>query len=131
MFEMKDEYLTGIKLIDDEHKELFRIAQEAYSVLSDDFIVDKFDHIVALIERLREYTKIHFAHEEEYMESIQYKRMFTQKMEHNAFITKLEDIDLEQIDRDQTDALVDILEFLGNWLVEHIMEKDKLIGSVE
>lgn len=131
MFEMKDEYLTGIKSIDDEHRELFRIAQEAYAVLSDDFIVDKFDHIVALLERLREYTKIHFAHEEEYMASIQYKRMFTQKIDHNAFIEKLDAIDLEQIDREQTDALLDILEFLGNWLVEHILEKDKLIGSVE
>ncbi len=131
MFEMKDEYLTGIKSIDDEHRELFRIAQEAYEVLSDDFIVDKFDHIVALLQRLREYTKIHFSHEEEYMESIQYKRMFTQKVEHNAFIEKLDAIDLEQIDNEQTDALVDILEFLGNWLVKHILEKDKLIGTIE
>lgn len=131
MFEMKDEYLTGIKSIDDEHRELFRIAQEAYEIFTNNYIPDKFDHIVALLERLREYTKIHFTHEEEYMESIQYKRMFTQKMEHNTFIEKLDEIDLDQIDRNQTDALLDIMEFLEDWLVHHIVEKDKLIGTVD
>lgn len=131
MFEMRDEYLTGIKLIDDEHRELFRIANEAYEVLSNDFIADKFDNIVALIKRLKDYTAKHFADEEAYMESIQYKRMFTQKIEHSAFIEKLDELDLDQIDENQSDALVEMLEFLGNWLIHHILEKDKLIGKTE
>jgi hemerythrin len=129
MFEMRDEYLTGIKLIDDEHRELFRIANEAYEVLSNDFIADKFDNIVALIKRLKDYTAKHFADEEAYMESIQYKRMFTQKIEHTAFIEKLDELDLDQIDENQADALVEMIEFLGNWLIHHILEKDKLIGK--
>lgn len=130
MFEMKDEYLTGIKMIDDEHRELFRITQEAYEVLNDSFISDKFDHIVTIIGRLKEYTIKHFADEEAYMESIQYKRMFTQKIEHAAFVEKLEEIDFDQMDREQSGALLKILEFLGDWLVSHILEKDKLIGEV-
>lgn len=130
MFEMKDEYLTGIEMIDEEHRELFRITQEAYEVLNDSFISDKFDHIVTIIGRLKEYTIKHFADEEAYMESIQYKRMFTQKIEHAAFVEKLEEIDFDQMDREQSDALLKILEFLGDWLVSHILEKDKLIGEV-
>jgi len=130
MFEMKENYLTGIKMIDDEHRELFRITQEAYEVLQDEFITDKFDQIVTLIEDLKDYTKKHFADEEAYMESIQYKRMFTQKIEHAAFVEKLEDIDFDQMDRNQTDTLLKLLEFLGDWLVHHILEKDKLIGTV-
>jgi hemerythrin len=130
MFEMKDEYLTGIKMIDDEHRELFHITQEAYEVLNDSFISDKFDHIVTIIGRLKEYTIKHFADEEAYMESIQYKRMFTQKIEHAAFVEKLEEIDFDQMDREQSGALLKILEFLGDWLVSHILEKDKLISEV-
>jgi hemerythrin len=129
MFEMKDEYLTGIKLIDDEHRELFHIAQEAYEVLTDEFIPDKYDNIVTIINKLRDYTKKHFADEEEYMESIHYKRMFTQKIEHTAFVEKLDAIDLNDADENQSDTLINMLEFLGNWLVHHILENDKLIGK--
>ncbi len=131
MFEMKDEYLTGIKVIDDEHRELFRIAEEAYETLSNDFIADKFDNIFAILNRLREYTKKHFADEEAYMESIHYKRMFTQKLEHAAFIKKLDGLDLEHVDENQTETLVEVLEFLEDWLIHHILEKDKLIGLAE
>ena len=49
MFEMKKEYYTGIQQIDEEHKELFRIAQSAYDIFKDEFIPDKFDHIVSII----------------------------------------------------------------------------------
>ncbi len=130
MFEMKDEYLTGIKIIDDEHRELFRITNEAYEVLQDEFLSDRFDQIVIIIGKLKEYTIKHFADEEAYMESIQYKRMFTQKIEHAEFVEKLDSVDFDQMDRDQTDALLKLLEFLGDWLVHHILEKDKLIGMV-
>ena len=129
MFEMKEEYLTGIQMIDEEHRELFRITEEAYVVLNDEFIPDKFDQIITIIGRLKEYTIKHFADEEAYMESIQYKRMFTQKIEHAEFVEKLEDIDFDQMDLNQSDALLKLLEFLGDWLVHHILEKDKLIGT--
>ena len=31
MFEMKPEYYIGIKMIDEQHKQLFKYADEAYS----------------------------------------------------------------------------------------------------
>ncbi len=130
MYEMKDEYYTGIELIDKEHKELFRLADEAYQVLKDDFIADKFDHIVEIIIGLKEYAIKHFADEEAYMQSIQYKRYLSQKVEHNDFVEKLEAIDFDQMDHNQTGTLVDLLEFLNDWLVHHILEKDKLIGKI-
>lgn len=129
MYEMKDEYYTGIELIDKEHKELFRIADEAYQVLKDDFISDKFDNIVEIIGRLKEYAIMHFADEEAYMQSIQYKKFLSQRVEHVDFIEKLDSIDFDQMDRNQTGTLVEILEFLNDWLVHHILEKDKLIGK--
>lgn len=129
MFEMKDDYLTGIQMIDEEHNELFRIAQEAYEIYQDDFITDKFDHIVDIIDKLKEYAIKHFADEEEYMESIQYKRMFSQKIEHAAFIDKINEINFDDMDHNQTETLFEILQFLSDWLVNHILEKDKLIGT--
>ena len=130
MFVMKDEFLTGITLIDDEHRELFRIAQSALDLYQDDFVVDKYDHIVVILKELRDYTIKHFADEEAYMESINYKKLFTQKIEHNAFVEKLNELDFDTIDENQDSAILDLLNFLNDWLVNHILEKDKLIPHV-
>ena len=130
MYEMKEEYLTGIELIDLEHRRLFEITNETYELLHEEFIPDKYDNIVKLITELKDYTIKHFADEEAYMESIQYKRMFTQKMQHTQFVEKLNSLDLSQIDENQDATIDDLLSFLADWLIHHIVENDKLIGQV-
>lgn len=129
MYEMKPEYYTGIDFIDQEHAKLFEIANEAYELLINEFIPDKYDYILEVVNQLKDYTKYHFQHEEEYMESIGYKRILSQKVAHNDFIEKLENLDTKNLDENQKDALLDLLEFLTTWLVEHIFRKDKLIAE--
>lgn len=128
MYEFKEEYKTGIDFIDNQHKVLFEIADKTYNLLKNDFALDKYDKIVILLEELQNYTAFHFEAEEKYMESINYKRMFTQKMEHEAFIKKLHEVDLTKIDQNQDESIVIILQYLNDWLTEHIFENDKLIG---
>ncbi|GKX67882.1 bacteriohemerythrin [Inconstantimicrobium mannanitabidum] len=129
MYEMKEEYKTGIEAIDEQHKKLFDIADRAYMLLKDEYTIDKYDKIVTIIKELKDYTAYHFKFEEEYMDSIGYKRMFTQKIEHAEFIKKLDEIDFDKIDKDQDKYILSILQYLNDWLVEHIYEKDKLIGK--
>ena len=45
MYEMKPEYYIGIDMIDEEHKQLFKYADEAYELLHDEFTPDKYDRI--------------------------------------------------------------------------------------
>lgn len=129
MYEMKDEYLTGIEQIDTEHRKLFEIAEKTYLLLQEEFIPDKYDHIQELLMELREYTKMHFQHEEEYMVSIQYKKLFTQRTQHDAFVRKLEEIDIQNMDENQQETIEGLLKFLTDWLVSHIMEVDKQIAQ--
>lgn len=129
MYEFKEEYKTGIEFIDEQHKKLFEIADKTYYLLKDEFSIDKYDKIIELINELKDYTVFHFKSEEEYMESINYKRMFTQKIEHEAFIKKIEEIDFNKIDENQDEYIVELLEFLNNWLANHICTNDKLIGK--
>jgi len=129
MYQMKEEYKIGIETIDEQHKTLFELTEKTYQLLKNDFTLDKYDKIIHLIEELRDYTKFHFKTEEEYMESIGYKRMFTQKIEHEAFVKQLQDVDLKKIDVDQDEYIIKLLQFLNDWLVEHILEKDMLIGK--
>ena len=63
MFEMKPEYYIGIDMIDQEHKQLFDYASEAYELLQEEFTPDKYDKIDAILEKLRDYTVKHFTDE--------------------------------------------------------------------
>lgn len=131
MFEMKPEYFIGVELIDEEHKQLFAYANEAYALLQEEFTPDKYDNIADILRKLREYTKKHFADEEEYMESIGYKRLFTQKIQHQEFISRLDEMDMEHLgDMDNQDEQIrKMLSFLTDWLVNHILHVDGLIGK--
>ena len=127
MFEMKDKFRTYNEKIDTEHGKLFEIGERAYQLLIDKFDTDKYDKIVEVIQELKEYTIYHFNAEEEYMVSINYKRLFTQKIDHAFFIKKLEEVNLNKIDENQDEAIMGILTFLNDWLISHILEKDLLI----
>ncbi|GAE87955.1 bacteriohemerythrin [Acetivibrio straminisolvens] len=129
MYEMKPEYFTGIDFIDKEHARLFAIADEAYQLLKNEFIPDKYDHIMSLIKELEEYTRYHFKHEEEYMQSIGYKRLLSQKVAHDDFIQKINEYTPDVVDENQKDTLLELLNFLATWLVEHIYRQDKLIAE--
>ncbi len=133
MYKMKDEYLTGIEMIDKEHERLFEIAEETYQLSRNEFIPDKYDRIHNLLEQLTDYTLMHFEHEEAYMQEIGYKRIFTQKIQHDDFRKKLTELtDSERLEgsQEEQDKVVDeILQFLTDWLVNHILNNDKLIGK--
>lgn len=129
MYEMKPEYYTGIKFIDDEHTKLFSIANECYDLLTNQFLPDKYDYIMHIINELKEYTKYHFQHEEEYMDRIGYKRILSQKVAHQDFIDKIFEVDSSNIDENQKESLLELVDFLNEWLVEHIMKQDKLIAQ--
>ena len=128
-YEFTKEYHTGIDFIDEEHAKLFEIANRAYDLLTNQFVTDKYDAIVAVLEELRDYTKYHFNHEEEYMKSINYPKRFSQLHQHTQFINKLNSYNLKEIDVNQQEGLLEILDFLAVWLQSHIKGMDKKIGA--
>ena len=89
MYEMKPEYYIGIDMIDEEHKLLFKYADDAYELLHDENTPDKYDRIDMILEDLRDYTAKHFNDEEQYMVSINYKKLFTQKFSIRNLYTNL------------------------------------------
>ena len=121
------EYMTGIPLLDAEHETLFEIIREANALVKEELHADRFDEIVALIEKLKNYTEEHFRDEEEYMESIGYPGLEAQKMAHQAFESKLREVDFEQMDKNQQQYLEELVVFLFGWISNHILRSDKLI----
>ncbi|AKN31120.1 bacteriohemerythrin [Clostridium carboxidivorans P7] len=127
MLDWKDKYSIGVELIDEQHKHLFEIGNKAVKLLKNDFYIDKYDKIIEIIQELCEYTEFHFKAEEGYMLKIGSKQYESQKIEHDAFIKKINSVDLNKIDNDQQKYLEDLLAFVFNWIIEHILQKDKLI----
>lgn len=125
--EFTDDYLTGIELVDCEHRELFRIVEDANRLVKSYNEATGYDKILDILDLLKNYTKDHFADEEEYMTSIGYDGLEAQKRAHDAFIQKLENIDLSEIDKSPQESLQQLLEFLLGWLVNHILYTDKKI----
>lgn len=128
MYEFLDDYVTGIESIDDEHRRLFEIADETYRLSKEEFLVDKYDQVRHILGELKDYALLHFEHEEAYMESINYKKMFMQKVQHDQFREKVNNLDLDHLDENSDEMIDEILTFLTNRLINHILEHDKQIG---
>lgn len=130
MYTMKPEYYTGIDFIDQEHTRLFELAQETHDLLYNDFLQDKSDQIVHLVSELINYTKLHFSHEEAYQKSINYPYIKEHAAQHRQFEDSLVQIDLDEVENDfdsQNETVERLLDFLVNWLINHILKVDRNI----
>ena len=77
---------------------------------------------------------MHFADEESFMETISYPDLEAQKRAHSAFVEKLVDIDLfdlDAMDDNQQAYLESLIEFLSGWLTNHILNMDKRIAEFQ
>ena len=128
-FDFTEEYMIGVELIDREHKALFDIIRRADSLVRTMAEEDNYDEIKKILGELKSYTITHFADEEEYMLSIHYEGYEVQKRAHEAFITRLDEISMEDIDEDPQKYMESLIEFLLGWLINHILQADKKIPS--
>ena len=133
-FAFTAKYHTGIKEIDEEHSRLFDIIRETNALIHNDLLHDKYDEIIHLLNELREYTKIHFEDEEAYMKKIGFPQLDEQIRAHTAFVDKLMNIDLndlDDMDDHQQEYLLELIDFLAGWLVNHILKMDTKIGAYQ
>ena len=115
--------------MDEEHAELFRIIRETNDLIREELLHDKYDEIMKILEELKDYTVHHFRDEEEYMQRIGYTGLEAQQRAHQAFVDKLREINLDEVDDNQQEYLTELVDFLLGWLVNHILKVDKLIPA--
>lgn len=126
-----EEYWTHIPQVDEEHAKLFEIVGRAYHLVEHTDVELNYDSVMSLFDELEDYTQYHFAHEEEYMESIGYSGLEAQRRAHGAFLAKLEDKDEAENAENRREFVEDLLDFLFAWLNRHILKMDKLIPAPE
>ena len=93
--------------------------------MKNDFVTDKYDRIVDIIEELKDYAVYHFSFEEKYMASIKYRKLFSHKVIHDDFIAKINEVDLDNVDESQDEYLLGILDFVVQWIEQHILGTDR------
>ncbi|WP_285907628.1 bacteriohemerythrin [Pseudodesulfovibrio pelocollis] len=126
-----EEYLVGIKELDEQHRTFFTLLDkigkavpDLYRPLTD----DEADAIIDVLGELRDYALLHFRTEEGYMQEIGYPGLARQKQEHNRFITDVIRMEGELMNGTVMPAIT-IRNFMHDWYRDHILTLDKPFGQ--
>ncbi len=124
MIKWQDKLNTHVEKIDEQHRHLIEICNEAFALTNLEDGVDHYDEILGILNELAEYTESHFRFEEDLMEKTNYPGLDHHKMEHYLFMKKIRKMDLTKIDNNQGQALQDIINMLVDWVSSHILDTD-------
>lgn len=122
--EWSDKLITGVREADEQHKKLVSLINELYDAMKQGKgkeVIDK-----ALDELVR-YAGYHFTTEETLMSKYGYPELASHKREHEAFKAKIKEF-LEKKAKGEATLTMEVMTFLKDWLVKHIMGTDKKYG---
>ncbi len=111
---------TGIPLIDSQHKLLCMYINVLYRSMRRDREGAMLREIVTA---LKNYTANHFSTEEQYFSHTPYPETETHKTIHRNFVAKIADVET-RLQSGQTTVSNELLEFLRDWLLNHIRVTD-------
>ncbi|MBP5993505.1 MAG: hemerythrin family protein [Candidatus Moranbacteria bacterium] len=123
-FEWKDEYNIGVEVIDAQHKAFVGIMNELYTAITEKKEAAVFQEI---LKRITEYMDDHFQTEEHYFDEFRYEGAVGHQAAHRILRTQLVEIS-EHRKNNPTGNPFELLDFLENWLVEHVA-MDKQYGA--
>ncbi len=125
MMEWSDKLSVGVASIDVQHKKLVGMANELYDAMKagkGKEVLDK------TLDGLIAYTVSHFNYEEKLFAETAYAKTAPHKKEH-ADLTKQVLAIQEKMKKGVSFAQsMEVMEFLKNWLINHIMVSDKAYG---
>ncbi len=120
-FPWSNDYSVGIRIIDNDHKDLFGMVNALHAESKADAPAKNIDNLLAALSR---YVEEHFEREEELMAAYNYPGLSAHKLKHKELaldvhaLRKAHASQPRRIDRDK------LLEYLKNWLSNHIMRSD-------
>jgi hemerythrin-like metal-binding protein len=112
---------VGVKQFDKDHARLFELLNRLYTASTYD------NHTVnleSIVDELISYANHHFIAEELVLKKSGYPDLPAQEMEHEQFVFRVLEFKRDLINGNKTPTS-NMIWFLGNWLLHHIMEVDK------
>ena len=120
-----DEWTLDIPLIDDQHRRLLRMIDEFHDAMA---MGMGHETAAALLCTLVEYTRTHFATEEQYMREVGFPGAVVHRYEHEKLIAQIEGY-RAKVDNGELDVTIELMEFLRAWLTGHIAYADRKYGD--
>ncbi len=124
-FDWEESYDVKVERFNEQHKHLFEIVKDLYIAMEnkDDRLA-----LAQIINNLIRYSKEHFTEEELALLNTQYQNYEKHRKQHKLFIEKIEQFAADY-NSGQHLLHFDILLFLKNWVLQHILVADKAFGD--
>lgn len=117
---------VGVELIDEQHKEMFDRINRLLRAIGE---IGGAEQVVATAGFLQKYVAQHFAAEEEQMVLHEYPGLASHKEHHEYFRGQVEDLRQRLSEQGPDEKLlVEAQELLVNYLRDHILQVDMLLG---
>ena len=118
------QYAVGVQALDAQHTGLFK----ALNDLHDAMMKGQAQKLTgSLLNKLVDYTRKHFAAEEAMMASTGYPGLAAHRLKHRALTGQVEEY-VARYDKGEITLNVQLLNFLREWLTNHIEKTDKEYG---
>jgi hemerythrin len=116
-----NELSVGLGAIDSQHQQLLAMLNDLHDAMLTGTAKSKLPQIVS---SLNEYATTHFASEERFMMQAGYPNLREHQVEHAAFTRKVKEFQ-EWLPKGTLALTLETMEFLRDWLVNHIQRTDK------
>lgn len=118
-------YSVKNSMIDTQHQQLIALINELNEAMSSR---NGYDVTAKVLEKTLDYTFYHFQEEEGLMERFAYPEIVQHKAQHEAFRTKV-NVLLKQNKEHVGTVPRELLIYLRDWLLNHIVQIDKKLGQ--
>jgi hemerythrin len=116
----KQEYNTGVEMIDAQHKRLVDIINMLHDAIQ---AGSEQEALQGILQKLTDYTKYHFGFEEGLLEKLGYAKLEEHKEEHQEFIDLIEGI-AGHLRNGKLNTGDMLLKYMRSWLSNHILIED-------
>lgn len=115
---------TGVEIVDDQHKKLVDLVNRLYDAM----IGGRGNQVLGqILTELVDYTVYHFKTEEDMFRQYGYREAAQHIQEHKDLTEKAVALKAA-FDGGKATITLDTMNFLKDWLVNHIMKSDKQFG---
>ena len=125
LFVWSSDYSVNHAHIDNQHKELFRLADDLHGAMMRGAAKTVINDT---LRKLVDYTRSHFREEEGMMLKSGYPQYASHKAEHDSLTAQVLDLQRDQ-DAGRVAVTGDTMRFLRAWLERHIMITDRKLSS--
>ncbi|MGE5628134.1 MAG: bacteriohemerythrin [Solirubrobacterales bacterium] len=117
-------FSCNIKEIDNQHKRLFEISSKLNILAPISSKINFNDEILEIIIELKDYAIYHFEYEEKMMQKFNYEDLEAHKLQHEAFINRVSELEQEQLQFSSIEMINSIIDYVTGWITAHILKTD-------